>query len=416
MMQMLLFMISFSLLSLWLIEKRQHKSVLYKCRNIGNANNFGNTDNDMKKSAFVEIMADSTEKTTGILKTMRSLFCTICMSTLILGLSLGLGGFVDFAKANNPSSIDPSIKSGQYSQKGASGVWRLRIFDSAIVTGDTVLLGEIAEPLGDISAGEWQKLAKKTLWPSPTNVGRPFQINKQRLLGALRQYIGMYADSCILPNSLAIQKGGAIIRDADLRRMVIQRLAPQINALGGHSDLTDYRLPAYIFLSHASQNLILEPTEVKPGRVNVRFGIQELDGSIVRRFSGSVFLNLWVDAPALIRPMAKGDAVRPTDITYKSVNLAYENGELWDGRGGPWQLLRAVGALQPIAASDLQALAVVHKGTKVQLVYEKGNVRLSIVGEAMEDGGLGDLIMIKNLDTKKQIYGMVKDQNTVIAR
>ena len=334
--------------------------------------------------------------------------CFLCVTSIF--------SFAEMAHANNPVSIDPSINSGTYSQDQQKGVWRLRIFDAAIVKGDTVLLGEIAEPLGDISDQQWQTLAQKELWAAPNQVGRPFQINKQRLLGALRQYIGMYADSCILPNSLAIQKGGAVIREEDLRRLVIQRLSPQINALGGHSDITDYRLPSYIFVAHASQQLILEQTEVKPGRVSVRFGIQEIDGSIVRRFSGTIFLNLWVDAPALVRPLSKGDALNPADITYRSVNLAYENGELWDGRGGPWQLARSLGALQPIASADLQALAAIHKGDKVVLRYEKGNIRLSVVVEAMEDGGLGDLILLKNLETKKQIYGMVKDQQTVISK
>lgn len=325
------------------------------------------------------------------------------------------------SNANSPGSLTQSIRSGTYTennptQKSQEGVWRLRIFDAAIVHGDTVLLGEISEPLGDIPPQKWHELSQTPLWAAPNQVGKPFQITKQRLHGALRQYIGMYADSCILPTTLAIQKGGGVIRDSELRQMVLQRLTPQINALGGHSDITEYRLPSYIFVAHASQSLILEPTQVTPGRVNVRFGIQEIDGSIVKRFSGSIFLNLWIDAPTLVRPMNRGDAVRPSDITYKNVNLAYSNGELWDGRGGPWQLARNMGALQPISTDDLKPLAAIHKGDKVVLVYNKGNIHLSVVVEAMEEGGLGDLILVRNLDSKKQVYGMVRDENTVVSR
>lgn len=345
----------------------------------------------------------------------------IALSFLLLALSIIPWGFTEKSNATSPNTLNPGMRSGTYTQDNPTqnsqeGVWRLRIFDAAIVHGDTVMLGEIAEPLGDISAQKWHELSQTPLWATPNQVGRPFQITKQRLHGALRQYIGMYADSCILPTTLAIQKGGGVIRDTELRQMVLQRLMPQINALGGHSDITEYRLPSYIFVGHASQRLILEPTEVVPGRVNVRFGIQELDGSIVKRFTGSIFLNLWVDAPTLIRPMNRGDAIRPADITYKNVNLAYSNGELWDGRGGPWQLTRNMGALQPITANDLKPLAAVKKGDKLVLVYNKGNVHLSVVVEAMEDGGLGDLILVRNLDSKKHVYGMVRDENTVVSR
>ncbi len=316
----------------------------------------------------------------------------------------------------SPNALDPSIQSGRYSQELLQGGWKIKILDAAIVRGDTVLLGEIAEPLGAISPQDWEKLAYTPLWAAPTQTGRPFQINKQRLLGALRQYLGMYADHCILPNSLAIQRGGAVIEEDALRNLILQRLAPQINSLGGHGDLTDFRLPTYIFIAHASQNLILEPTEVKPGRITLRLGVQEIDGSILKRFSASVFLNLWVNAPTLNRPMNKGEQLTANEIVYKSVNLAYQHGEIWDGRGGPWQLSRSLGTMDAITVSDLQALAAVHKGDKVYLIYEKNNVRLSVVAEAMEEGGLGDLILVKNVDSKRQVYGMIRDENTVIAK
>ncbi len=353
--------------------------------------------------------------TTQSKNTYSHIFDKNILSSVLLALIILLSSMVGQVNAQ-PNAINPNIKSSKYSQDLLQGGWKIKIFDAAIVRGDTVYLSEIAEPLGDISNSQWQELASTPLWAAPTQIGRPFQINKQRLLGALRQYLGMYADYCILPNSLAIQKGGAVILEDELRNLVLQRLTPQINSLGGYSDLTEFRLPPYIFISHASQNIILEPTEVKAGRVNLRFGIQEIDGSVVKRFSGSTFLNLWVDAPTLNRPMNKGEQVTVNDIVHKSVNLAYQGSDIWDGRGGPWQLARSMGTAEAITTSDLQALSAIHKGDKVYLVYEKGNIRLSVVAEAMEEGSLGDLVLVRNVDSKKQVYAMVRDENTVISR
>lgn len=320
--------------------------------------------------------------------------------------------------ARQAESIDPSVRSGRYTSTHAwqGQAWRIRILDAAIVQGDTVYFGNVAEPLGDIPADVWQDLAQKPLWATPPQVGKPFQINKKRLKEALQQQLGMIADSCILPNSLAIQKGGAVLYADDLRSMAVKSLTPQINRLGGRSDMIDFRLPPYIFLGHVSQSLVLEPTDVRPGRMNLQFALQEPDGSIVRRFSGSTFLNVWVNAPSVARPLGKGATVMPGDIVHKSVNLAYEKGELWDGRGGPWQVVRPIGAMQPIAASDLEPKATVQKGQKLKLLYNKGNIRVTALVEAMEDGALGELILVRNLDSKKQIYGMVHDANTVIAK
>lgn len=309
-----------------------------------------------------------------------------------------------------------SVQAERQKQAINHDVWRLKIYDAAIVRGDKVLLGEIAEPLGSVSPEKWQELAQKELWDSPPVLGKAYKISKANLKNALQSALGMYADSCLLPNSLVLQKGGDIVREDKLRQMAVQYLTPQMNKLSGRSELTDFRLPPYIFVSSRSQELVLEKTTVEPGRVTLRFAIQEIDGKVLQRFTGTAFLNVWVDAPAAAKPLAKGDTLYQQDIAYKSVNLAYERGELWDGKGGPWQVIRPLGAGEPIGTVDLKPLSAIKKGDKINLVYNKSGIHLSVLVEAMEDGALGDTILVRNLDSKKQIYGKVQDQNIVLAK
>ena len=309
-----------------------------------------------------------------------------------------------------------SLKTERQKQALGNDVWRLKIYEAAIVRGDKVLLGEIAEPLGAISPEKWSELSKKELWDSPPVLGKAYKISKANLKNALQSALGMYAGSCLLPNSLVLQKGGEIVREDKLRQMAVQYLTPQMNKLSGRSELTDFRLPPYIFVSSRSQELVLEKTVVEPGRVTLRFAIQEIDGKVLQRFTGTAFLNVWIDSPAAAKPLAKGDTLYPQDITYKSVNLAYERGELWDGKGGPWQVIRSLGAGEPIGTADLKPLSAIKKGDKVTLVYNKSGIHLSVLVEAMEDGALGDTILVRNLDSKKQIYGKVQDQNTLLAK
>ena len=232
----------------------------------------------------------------------------------------------------------------------------------------------------------------------------------------MRKALGEVADACLLPNSLAVQRDGAVLLEEDLRSLVVKTLTPQINLLGGHGELTDFRLPAYAFTAHDGQSVVLEAGDVAPGRISLRFAVREMDGAAVRRFSGSVFLNLWMDVPCPVRPLGKGEAVTPDVITFMSCNLAYQKGAVWDGRGGPWQTVRSLGASQPILASDLTPLSAVHRGDKLTLVYTRGNVRISAMVEALEEGGPGDTIAVRNLDSKKQIYATVLDADTVTTK
>ena len=341
------------------------------------------------------------------------------MRRLVLLAVLALSAVALSARA---ASVEPAagsdlrVSAPQAVVPGARDAWRLRVREAAVVREAVVRLGDIADPLGNMPRGEWERLAAVPLWPAPETPGKPLQINRQRLVDALRKALGEVADACLLPNSLAVQRDGAVLLEEDLRSLVVKTLTPQINLLGGHGELTDFRLPAYAFTAHDGQSVVLEAGDVAPGRISLRFAVREMDGAAVRRFSGSVFLNLWMDVPCPVRPLGKGEAVTPDVITFMSCNLAYQKGAVWDGRGGPWQTVRSLGASQPILASDLTPLSAVHRGDKLTLVYTRGNVRISAMVEALEEGGPGDTIAVRNLDSKKQIYATVLDADTVTTK
>jgi flagella basal body P-ring formation protein FlgA len=296
------------------------------------------------------------------------------------------------------------------------GQWRLRVREAAVARGDTVLLGELVVPYGDISPADWQNLAQRPMWPAPPDAGKPMQITKARLGQALRERLGDLADRCLLPGSLAIQRGGAVLYEDDLRSVAVKTLTPLLANLSAHVELSDFRLPSYIFLAHSGQRVELEPAKPVPGRMTLRFVLMEMDSSVVRRFTGSVFANIWVDVPVAAKPLNRGDVLTPDAISHARKNLAYVKGEFWDGFGGPWQMVRAVGTGQPIFSTDIEAKVAVRKGSIITMVYSRGNVHLSVQAEAMSDGGPGDTITVRNMQTQKHVYASVQDAGTVIVK
>ena len=103
-------------------------------------------------------------------------------------------------------------------------------------------------------------------------------------------------------------------------------------------------------------------------------------------------------------------------ITFVRKNMAYLSGEVWDGRGGPWQVRRPIGLDQVIYAANLEPLPLVRRGETVRLVYEGKNIRLETLAEAMEDGGAGQAIAVKNLESERQVTATVRDSGTVYVR
>ena len=307
----------------------------------------------------------------------------------------------------------PTTQDGKLNMLGAED-WRLKILSAAITNSDMVLLGDIAVPLGQISPDVWGQLRSQPLWPAPPEEGKPLQINNSRLAQALRQALGKeVAGRCILPSSLVIQRGGLVFHEEDLRSYVVKSLTPQLAAMPGEVELSDFRLPDYIFLAHAQQRVQLEPGKLTPGRVPLRFAVQEVDGNVLRRISGTVNLTLWITAPAASRAMNKGEALAAEAVTFMKVNASQLRDLPWDGRGGPWQLNRALNTGEPILQSDLASQLMVKRGDVVNLIYARGNLRIATQAQALSDGEPGATIAVRNLQTKKQVYAIVKNGTTV---
>lgn len=295
--------------------------------------------------------------------------------------------------------------------------WRLGIQRCAVAHGDMVTLGEIAVPLGSIPPETWAELSVRELWPAPPHEGKPLQVNKSRLTQALRKALGSdLLGRCVIPASITLQRGGIVFTEDDLRQYVVNSLTPMLASMPGKAEFSDFRLPPYIFMEHAQQQVQLEPGKLVPGRVPLRFAVQEVDGRVLRRVSGSVTLNVWLDVPTASRQLQRGDTLQPEDITFTRVNASALRETPWDGKGGPWQLARPVMPGTPVLQSDLMPLAMVRKGAVVTLVYERGALRMQTKAEALEDGAPGGSIQVRNLQSKKQVYATVIDGSTVIIR
>lgn len=305
---------------------------------------------------------------------------------------------------------------GQLPMLGESD-WRLKVASAAVANGDMVHLGEIVIPLGQMDPALWNDLRERELWPAPPEEGKPLQINRSKLSQVLRQTLGQeYAGRCILPTSLVIQRGGLVFREDDLRSYVVKSLTSQLAAMPGEAELTDFRLPEYIFLAHSGQRIQLESGRLTPGRVPLRFAVQEADGTILRRVAATANLTLWVTVPAAGRPLSKGETLSPETVTFMRVNAAQLKDIPWDGQGGPWQVIRSVGTGEPILQSDLASRLMVRRGNILTLRYERGNLKMSIQAEALADGEPGATIPVRNLQTKKQVYATVRDGSTVEIR
>ena len=102
--------------------------------------------------------------------------------------------------------------------------WRIRILDTAVVDSPVVTLGQVAEPVGTVPPGVWERLSAIELWPAPSEPGRPMTLLRAKIQQFVRSALGEYEELCLYPGSMALQFGGAVLREDALRLLVVKTL------------------------------------------------------------------------------------------------------------------------------------------------------------------------------------------------
>lgn len=76
---------------------------------------------------------------------------------------------------------------------------------------------------------------------------------------------------------------------------------------------------------------------------------------------------------------------------------------------------RALYAKQPIRKRDIGPVTLVERNARVTLRFRQGALELTTAGRALEAGGLGQIIRIMNLDSRRTVYGRISGAGTVDA-
>ena len=115
------------------------------------------------------------------------------------------------------------------------------------------------------------------------------------------------------------------------------------------------------------------------------------------------------------RPLKKKHVISPSDLVVRQLSLTqYGDGlmvqpEALVGK----RMVRSVRRGTPIYGELVEEVPVVRRGDRVTLLLEAGALSIMALGQAKEDGILGQKIAVLNLDSKKVIYGEVADASTV---
>jgi len=128
-------------------------------------------------------------------------------------------------------------------------------------------------------------------------------------------------------------------------------------------------------------------------------------------------LQLVRDAWVTRQPVNRGDGFDPAALDVRRIDFLHEHDVLpADVADRDFTFARSVTAGRVLTWRDVVRRALVRKGDMIEVAAIDGPLTVTLKALAMQSGAAGDMVTVRNLESKKDITGQVVAENRVQVR
>lgn len=126
--------------------------------------------------------------------------------------------------------------------------------------------------------------------------------------------------------------------------------------------------------------------------------------------------SVWKDVPVAHTTLKRGELLRDADITMerRDVLMLRDVCPLYPTTEDTYELSENVSAGMPLLNHAVRPRPVIQRGRLVDAVFQDGALSISLKVETMEDGLIGQTVRVRNPKTKRELYGKVQNEQTVL--
>jgi len=208
------------------------------------------------------------------------------------------------------------------------------------------------------------------------------------------------------------------VRGEDVVRKAKEYLAEKIPSYGNEIIIESDRVPADKILPASDEDVRLDvsPAEGNRDRGNVQVFVR-IFVKDKQYLKIPVFFNVRVyeNVVASGRKISRGEILTGYDLVVESIETTKFSASTFssiDDLVGK-RITRLIQPHTPITPEIIDNPPLIKRGECITLLLQSGNLIIVAKGVAKEDGHLGEIIKVKNVDTKKEIQGSVEDSSTV---
>jgi len=125
---------------------------------------------------------------------------------------------------------------------------------------------------------------------------------------------------------------------------------------------------------------------------------------------------VWRDVPVARSALQRGAALKDADVGMerRDVLIVRDVFPHFPTTDDTIELSENIQAGQPILNRSLRTRPLILRGRIVEAVFQEGNLSISLKVETLEDGLLGQTVRVRNPKTRRELYGKVQNEQTVL--
>jgi len=218
---------------------------------------------------------------------------------------------------------------------------------------------------------------------------------------------------CLVLTATLCLRGAQVSFDSAAQAGVLSAAVKQYYGAEGSFDLTPVNpLPTLLETPTSVELLQLPETPSSTMAIRVRYlkGDEKL-GEISASFRAVWRVNMFVAR----RPMQKFSALNASDFEVQALDrLALRQVPVeTSAKLSEYELANSLSAGAPLTWNALKPQPLVRKGALVDVVAEEGSLKVTTRAIALNDGGRGELISMRNASTNRSFEAYVINENLV---
>lgn len=308
-------------------------------------------------------------------------------------------GMVDCATAEAPHAPTTTI--------------RMQGRAETIVTDGTIRLGDVAQiDSPNVQDDEAIVQLKKIVVGASPKAGESTIIEGAYVLERLRDE-GVRLDSLrySLPRQIAVTRAFREVKLEELERA----LTSFISKGDRNVDVKQLIVEKPIRIPTDSLGLeVIALQTTKPGHIGVDY--KSIAGSDEVRFQLRAVADEWRLMPVASRPLVKGSVITAQDVQLAKLNGTTVGKDSVENLGDivGRSLTKDIGQGEMFKAAAVVVPPVIAAGSRVTIVYRHNRLEVTASGTALENGGLGQDIKVRNDSSKKVVTGKVLEAGLVM--